>query len=309
MSTLTVPLLLAQTLASFKNRVPQLDMISLDARNDQMKLGQQTLAHVRTLPTAGAYGANGYFSNANNAMDLLVDVPVTLDQHVHVTQNLTWLATLSDQKIDVVMEDAAYVLGKAVIDNALAKCVAANITTTEVATVANTNKEILSNIRAKLNVNRAGPIRYGFVNSAVATELDSDPLITSNDQYGQRSGANGYLEWNNLAGFSRIMEYNDLPTAGNMTGLFFDPRLIAVRTAVPQNGFALAQQLGIPTVANHYVQQDPETGIALLAVTHQQPGTLDMFLTLALVFGSAVGKQGGANLSITDRAGVRLVTA
>jgi hypothetical protein len=160
-----------------------------------------------------------------------------------------------------------------------------------------------------MNTNGAGQLRYGLVNGAVATELDNDPLITSGDYYGQRSAANGYLEWANLCGFSRIMEYNDLPTTVNMTGLFFDPRAIITRVAVPVNAIALAAQLGIPSVASATVQQDPETGIALLAIMHQQPGTLDMFMTLTCLYGAAAGKQAGDAGTICDKAGVRLVSA
>lgn len=310
MSTLAVPLLLSTTLGAFKKKVPLLDMISLDARNDELKKDQVTYAHIRSLPTAGDYGANGFFSNVNDSQDLLVDVPVTLDQFKHVTLNLTYLKTLSDQKIDMAMEDAAYVLGKTVVDSALTKAaLAANLSYTETVAVASTTKETLGLIRQKMNTNGAGPIRYGLVNSPVATELDSDPLITSGDYYGQRSQAQGYLEWSNLAGFTKIMEYTDLPTTANMTGLFFDPRCIAVRTAVPQNAFALAASLGIPSIASATTQQDPETGITLLAIQHMQPGKLDLFLTLALLYGSAAGKQNGSAGTITDKAGVRLLSA
>lgn len=310
MATLSVPLLLSTTLGAFKKRVPMLDMISLDSRADQIKKDQTAYAHVRTLPTAGAYGADGYFSNANDSQGLLVDVPVVMDQHTHVTLQLTHLKALSDQKIDIAMEDAAYVLGKAVVDFALGKAaLAANLSYTETETVANTTKETLSKVRAKMNTNGAGPVRYGLVSGAVATELDNDPLISSGDYYGQRSTSNGYLEWSNLCGFSRIQEYNDLPTTANMSGLFFDPRAIIARTAVPLDAVALAGELGIPSVASATVQQDPETGIALMAIMHQQPGTLDLFMTLTLLYGAAAGKQAGSAGTICDKAGVRLITA
>ena len=310
MPTLSVPLLLATTLGAFKKRVPMLDFISLDSRADYIKKGQTATAHVRTLPTAGAYGDDGYFSNTNDAQSLLVDVPVVMDQHTHVTLKLDHLAALSDQKIDIAMEDAAYVLGKTVMDFALTKAaLAANLSFTETEAVASTTKETLSKVRAKMNTNGAAPVRYGLVNGAVATELDNDPLITSGDYYGQRSAANGYLEWQNLCGFARIQEYTDLPTTVNMTGLFFDQRAIIARTAVPLDATALAGQLGIPTVASTTVQQDAETGIALMAIMHQQPGTLDLFMTLTLLYGAAAGKQAGSAGTICDKAGVRLISA
>ena len=310
MSTLSVPTLLATTLDSFKTRVPQLSMISLDARNDALRLGQTEFAHIRTLPTAAQYNSTtGYFNGANEVGDLLVDVPVVVDQHWHVTLNLSHLAQLSDQKIDESLSDAAYVLGKRVFDFGLSKVVAANASNFQTTATANVTKETLSEIRQRMNQNGAAPLRYGLVNSAIATELDNDPLITSGDYYGQRSGSQGFLGWQNLAGFSEIMEYSDLPTTGNMTGLFFDPRFIAVRTAVPSHVADLAARLNIPAVANFEVQQDPNTGIALMAIMHAQPGTLNYYMTLTLLYGASVGKQNGNNGTITDRAGVILRSA
>lgn len=310
MSTLSVPTLLATTLDSFKTRVPQLSMISLDARNDALRLGQTEFAHIRTLPTAAQYDSStGYFNGANQVGDLLVDVPVVVDQHWHVTLNLSHLAQLSDQKIDESLSDAAYVLGKRVFDFGLSRVVAANASNFQTTATANVTKETLSEIRQRMNQNGAAPIRFGLVNSAIATELDNDPLITSGDYYNQRSEAQGYLGWRNVAGFSEIMEYSDLPTTGNMTGVFFDPRFIAVRTAVPSHVADLAARLNIPAVANFEVQQDPNTGIALMAIMHAQPGTLNYYMTLTLLYGASVGKQNGANGTITDRAGVILRSA
>jgi hypothetical protein len=62
-------------------------------------------------------------------------------------------------------------------------------------------------------------------------------------------------------------------------------------------------------VASATTQQDPETGITLLAITHMQPGKLDLFLTVALLYGAAAGAQGGDAGTITDKAGYRLVSA
>jgi hypothetical protein len=52
---------------------------------------------------------------------------------------------------------------------------------------------------------------------------------------------------------------------------------------------------------------DPETGFTLLAINWQSPGTFDLNLTLAAVWGSAVGKQGGSADAITDKAALRFV--
>jgi len=62
-------------------------------------------------------------------------------------------------------------------------------------------------------------------------------------------------------------------------------------------------------IANTEVYTDPETGISLLGITHQEPGTLKLFLTVTCLWGSTVGAAGQGVDKQTDRAGVRVVTA
>lgn len=312
MATLTnTPIVLATTLAAFTTRVPALNMLSLDATADEMKLNQQAIAHIRSLPTAGTYDATtGYFNGATNQRDLLTDVPVTMDQHAHVTLSLNYLATLGDQKIDMALEDAAYVLGKRIVDSALTKAaLAANTTFNEIETVANTDLDTLRKIRTLMNTNKANPLgRCGLVSSAVAAKLDTDPMIVSKDYHGQQSGGEGLLRFQNVGGFREILEYPDLPTTATLQGLFFDPRLMVVKTALPQTTVALAASMGFAQTEVLDKQTDPDTGITLMMIKHTKPGTLDKFITFVMLYGSSAGAQGGAAGSLTDKAGVRLIT-
>ena len=119
--------ILVQTLDAFKTRVPALGTMSTDFSDDRSRLNQTIRGHIRTLPSVGDYGANGYFSNSNDAQALLTDVDVVLDQHKHVTLNLTHLKMLSDTKRNEQIGDSAYVLGKSIVDSVLAKATAANL--------------------------------------------------------------------------------------------------------------------------------------------------------------------------------------
>jgi hypothetical protein len=312
MATLTnTPIVLATTLAAFKTRVPALNMLSIDATADEMKLNQQAIAHIRSLPTAGTYDSStGYFNGANNQAGLLTDVPVTMDQHAHVTLSLNYLATLGDQKIDMALEDAAYVLGKRIVDSALTKAaLAANTTYNEIETVANTDLDTLRKIRTQMNANKADPLnRFGLVSSAVAAKLDTDPMIASKDYHGQQGGGEGLLRFTNVGGFREIMEYPDLPTTATLQGLFFDQRLMVVKTALPQTTVELAASMGFAQTEVLDRQTDPESGITLMMIKHTKPGTLDKFISFVMLYGSAAGAQGGSAGALTDKAGVRLIT-
>lgn len=304
--------ILATTLAAFKTKVPMLSMITLDARADELKLNQAAIAHVRTLPSASTYDSTtGYYNGSNSTQGLMTDVPITVDTHAHVTLELNYLKTLSDQKIDAALEDAAFVLGKQILDSVLTKAaLAANNTYTVTETIANTAKSTLNKVRVVMNNNKADTEeRFGLVSTAASSSLDNDTTISSGDYYNQRSGAGSSLVWSNLCGFTEIREYNSLPTTANMSGLFFDRRNMIVRMGLPVNSFELAASLGFMQTEVWDVQQDPQTGIALICIKHSQPGTLNRFITFAAVYGSAAGAQGGSAGAITDKAGCRLVTA
>jgi hypothetical protein len=49
--------------------------------------------------------------------------------------------------------------------------------------------------------------------------------------------------------------------------------------------------------------------LSLLGIQWQKQGTFDVWLTVALLFGTSVGTRGGAADSGTDKSGVKLVTA
>jgi len=147
-----------------------------------------------------------------------------------------------------------------------------------------------------------------LVSTDVAAMLDTDPMIASKDYHGQQGGGEGLLTFNNVGGFKQIMEYPDLPTTATLKGLFFDPRLMVVKTALPQTTTALAASMGFAQTEVVDVQTDPSTGITLMMIKHTKPGTLDKFITFVMLYGSAAGAQGGSAGTITDKAGVRLIT-
>ena len=313
MPTLTVSEILTSTLDSFKTRVPALGMMSTDFTATRMKKGQSGYAHIRTLPTAADYDAaqGGYFNGSTEARSLLTDVPIVADGHKHVTINLSHLNAIADKKdaLAGAIGDAAYVLAKSVVDSALAKFVAANVSKSTTETIANTDRDTLGKVRKAMNAVKAPSRRFGIVNSDFAEALTSDARISSADYYGQRLASDPYVALQNIGGFEKIVEYPDLPTTGNLSGAFFSPESIVIWTGLPDDSSQLAAEYGIPQVVTTEVVTDPNSGLSLLGILGQKQGTLDLTLTVTMLYGSAVGKQGGSAGAITDYAGHRVVTA
>ena len=47
----------------------------------------------------------------------------------------------------------------------------------------------------------------------------------------------------------------------------------------------------------------------MLGIKWQEAGTFDIYMTMAVLFGSAVGAQGGSAGTIADKAGYRLISS
>jgi hypothetical protein len=95
----------------------------------------------------------------------------------------------------------------------------------------------------------------------------------------------------------------------NLTGFFFESRAFVLKTGVPIQSADLAAELGIPQVMRTQMVQDPDSNLALLALMWQVAGKTDLMSTLTALWGSAVGRQAGAASALTDRAGLRLISA
>lgn len=315
MATLTPTQISQDIVEAIAVQVPMLRNFTTDFTSERKHLNQQVIAHLDSVPAVGTYNATtGYANGAVEANTLLTDIPVTLDQHKHVTLKFDHLNAIADAKVPYQesISKKAYALGKAIVDFALGKVVAANFTKTSVETVANTDRDTLGTVRKAMNANGAlASGRYGIVTSDFAEALDADARIASRDYYGQQTAGEAYLHLRNVAGFGDIYEYPDLLTAagGNLSGFFADPRAIVVSTALPSHSEELAAQLGIPQNGISRVVSDPATGISLLSIVWQDPPTRDLFLTLTALYGAVAGANGGGANALLDKTGYRITTA
>jgi hypothetical protein len=318
MATLSNTEILQLTIDAFKVRFPMLlgqGGFGTDLSSERARKGDQVIAHIRTLPSTQSYdGTNGYEANAASASSLLVDVPVTMDQHTHVPVSVDHLDQLASKKnlLQGAIGDMAYVLGKAIVDYALAKVTAANFSyASDALALANVDKSTLNAVTLKLNANGANPTgRFGIINSPLYNKLEEDARLSSKDYAGQARAGYGYGRLQNVCGFQDIYEYPDLPSnSENLAGFFGVSPCIAVATRVPKDPLTIAQAAGIPVPAKFDVVTDPESGLSLLGIQWVKQGTFDIWLTVAILYGATGGKNAGSAGTIMDKGGYRVVAS
>lgn len=311
--TLTVSEILADVLEAFKTRVPALKMFAHDFSNDRVKYGQTVIAHLPTIPTAYDHvAANGYNGSAQNARDLLTDVPIVINGWKDVPIKIIAADAAQDRSENYLktIANAGYVLGKAVVDFALTKVLAANFTGVTTEAAANVSKQTLSDVRRGMNLVHALTPRNMLCNSEFFAGLDGDARISSGDYYDQRVGADPFGRLVNCSGFSEIIEYPDFPTNGeNLSAFAFDERAIGIATRLPMDSTDLARQLGIPVTYDAQEIVDKETGLAIAAFSWIDPNTHYIYITASVMYGAVAGSQAGAAHALTDDAGWRVRTS
>jgi hypothetical protein len=313
MATLTVSEILTDMIGAFKQRVPALTFFATDMSAEQVKRGQQIIAHIPTVPTVYAHtAANGYNENAQNARDLLTDVPLTIDQWDHVTIKMLHDDVTEDRSKNYLksIENAGYALGKAVVDFALGKALETNFSRQSLELADDTDLETLNTIRADMNTYKAGSTRYGLINTATMNALVGDPRIASGDYHGQMIGSDSIGRLRALAGFTEILEYPELPSnSENLAGFFFDPRAICIATRLPNDSVNLAGEMGIPITVKKEVVTDPQSGLSIAGFGWIDQNTHNIYVTATVMYGAAAGKQAGSAGTLTDYAGHLLATS
>ena len=314
MPTLTPTVILADIAAAVAVQTPLLSRVASDFTAEPLKKGQTAIAHVGSRPSVIDYdAAEGYGETAAEGSSLFADRSIVIDQHKHAPIKLSYLSTLTDQKevYNRAIAEAAAALGKAVVDDGLAKVLDANFSQKTVETVANTDRDTLGSIRKAMNEKGALTTgRTAIVNSDVFEALEGDPRIASKDYYGQQTEENALGCLRNVAGFGMVCEYPDLPgNSENLTGVGLDTRAMAIKTGIPNDMEAMRNSLGIPSIANIELITDPASGLTLMGIFWQQPGTFDLMMSVTVMWGWSVGSDGGADGALLDYAGHRLVTA
>lgn len=75
----------------------------------------------------------------------------------------------------------------------------------------------------------------------------------------------------------------------NLIGFFGSRDAIAVKTGLPTDGLELAAAMGVPTTAKAEIITDAASGLSFLAYTWTENATMNVFCTLAVIFGVSAG--------------------
>lgn len=313
--TLSTPEIADLVLQSLRKTVPFAGAFYTDFSAKAGVLNQKITVRKPLVGTAQNWNATtGYATGAQDIKDVYEDVDITIDQHQFYPLRLDHIdaeSTVGNQD-ELIREQCAIgagVIGKAVIDSVFAKVTAATLSqVVEIDAAGNVDKDTTIALRQKL-LRARGQQRNLFLSLAAYAALESDPRIESKDFHGQINGIDEYGALSNISGFAGVYEYEDLPTAGDLVGVALAKEAVLLATRVPVVNQQLADALGIPLSATVEPITDPDTGLTLGLVKWQTPNTLALNLAVALMWGSAVGKQAAGNAagSKTDYAGVRLV--
>lgn len=315
MATLTNTVeLVTDVIDAFKVRFPMIASMSTDFSADEAKLGDTIRGRVSSVPAAADYdGTDGYKANATSANSLTEDVSITLNQHKHVPVKVDYINQISTKRnlYNEVVGQMAFQLGKTMTDFVLNKITQANFTHELTGSELNSDYDALATATALLNANGAAPVgRYGIVNSGVFGALESDQRIASGDYHGQQRGGSAYGVLTNVGGFEAIYEYPALPAnSENLTGFFADKSALVIASRVPTDMDAVAQSLGVPSIAKTEVVSDADTGLSFMNITYQDPHTFDMYTTTTVIYGAYAGAEGGTDNTGTDKGGLRLATS
>lgn len=315
--TLSVPELSQLVLDAFKVQTPELfepGGFALDIESKTARIGDKITSHIGAVPTPTDYdpaAGKGFNTGINESTDLLTDVPVTLSYFKHVPIRIKWLSQLSSKiNLSSALMEQGYALRKLLIDTALGVILPANFTYQKVIDPANVNLDGIEAIRSKLNTQKAAPFgRFGICSTAFAGALQADQRIGSSLFYNMLNGDTAYRRYKNLAGFSNVYEYPDFPATANLSAYFGDRRGIIIAVRPIDFAAVTPESLGIPKIMSFTPMVDEETGLPFVAVGWQEAGTGDLYVSIGILFGVAGGNQGGAANAVTDRAGVRVITA
>lgn len=314
MPTFTTTQVLADVAAAIAVETPMLSLVASDFTAERLKKGQSAIAHIGSRPSVIDFdAAEGYGESAAETSSLFADRTITINKHKHVPLKVSYLRAISDQKevYNRAIAEAAAALGKAVVDDGLALVLDANFSQSTTETHANTDRDTLGAIRKAMNkLGAPTQNRFAVFNSDAFESLDADSRIASRDYYGQMTGGSALGILNNVAGFQQVIEYPDLPTnSENLSGVALAPDAMVVKTGIPQDSEDIREALGIPAIANFETITDPDSGLTLMAVYWQAPGTFDIHMSITLIWGWSVGKAGGSDGALTDYSGHRVVTA
>lgn len=211
--TLTVQEIMVDIIQAFTQWVPGLQRMGTDFRAQKLLLDQTYTAHITSVPSVEDVSTT-YAVTGQNARDLLVDVPITVNSRKGSRLKWQHLNFLKDQKnkYDEAMALAGYALARDFMLNVAAQFKTVNFSQESVFSEANSDVDMLINVCGDMNTVGASPVgRTMLVNTNVANTLAADSRLTSRDYLGQTPTGNSMRRFVNAYGFAEVVEWPELP--------------------------------------------------------------------------------------------------
>lgn len=212
-ATLTSTEILMDVIKAFKKSVPGLHRMGTDFQPKELKLNQQYIAHIPSMPTVEDVTTT-YAVTGQTGRSLLTDVAITVDKRKGVLIKWEELYAIQDQKnrYAEVIGLAGFALAKNFIDDLLSGVNARNFSQASVFAEADCDYDMLTDVCGDMNGVGAFPTgRIMLVNTPVANTLGGDSRIISKDYYGQQPDGNALRRFRGVGGFSEVLEYADFP--------------------------------------------------------------------------------------------------
>lgn len=214
MPTLSSSEILLDVIRAFAIKVPAARLFGNNFSKEPLKYNKTYYPHIASNPTVENVTST-YAVTGTAARTLLQDNEITISARKGSLLRFQQLYAIQDDKWEYnrLMTAAGAVLAKSFIDDLATQWKASRFSQEVTYTAANADLDMVNAVTANLNSNGASNDgRVMFVNSTVASTLNSDATFTSKDYAGQNQGANGYRTWNNLNGFATIQEYPSFPS-------------------------------------------------------------------------------------------------
>lgn len=297
LGTTNADVIAQKAMVQMKARLPILGQIATDLSAENARYGEKIIVNEVQAATAVPFvKATGYVASART----MVDIPVTLDQHVHHTYSVG-VQEASSTRVDLVDRlalNAAYSIGSAIVASLAALMTAANFSakTTKALGAGSDGFDRKSLLLAGAALSKRGAVpfgRYMMLNGDYFSSLMMDNnLLNLMVLSGQK--VVGGLAVPDVHGFG-VSEYVDLPANGeNLVGFCGTRSALAFATRLPDDPGKDFSNVRISQVV------EEETGMAIQTREWYDStlGTVNRSYTL--MYGVGVGQSA---------AGQRIVSA
>jgi hypothetical protein len=305
LGSLTPGVITRDVLDSIVKQFPLLSRIARDFSGEAANFGEAVKSRVVTNPTVSDYNTTGGGYVAGNAAT--VDVPVTINQHKHVTLNFgeQEISGTNRNLIGEQIDASAYALGRKMIDDLYAVMTPANFpaaTNETVEALADVDRDTNIEVRRALRSRGVMGPYFGILNDTAFANLTKDAEVSSRDYVTEFPDYDGGVV-RNVGGIRDTFEDVSLPAnSSNVIGFYGSQSSLVVAARVPKDPATDMAQLGIalPVPGTIDVVTHEATGLQLMQRYWYDMSSGKLNMTLTWMYGVAKGVANNGELVVTS---------